>query len=179
MPRDACLLSLLLVLSSVVPAKPFLAPLSLLNHDFALKYTGNVSVRSTKEDAEESTNTPPPMDPAKRAALDGVLNKIERAYGRGSIVKLGEADSMVVASIGSGSLALDAALGGGYPKGRVVEIYGPESSGKTTLALHAIAESQALGGTAAFVDAEHALDPSYAADLGVDIDNLLVSQPDS
>jgi recombination protein RecA len=119
------------------------------------------------------------MDPAKRAALDGVLNQIERAYGRGSIVKLGDADSMKVDSIGSGALTLDAALGGGYPKGRVVEIYGPESSGKTTLALHAIAECQANGGTAAFIDAEHALDPAYAASLGINVGDLLVSQPDS
>jgi recombination protein RecA len=94
-------------------------------------------------------------------------------------MKLGDAEGMVVESIGSGALTLDAALGGGYPKGRVVEIYGPESSGKTTLALHAIAESQKNGGTAAFVDAEHALDPAYAAGLGVDIEALLVSQPDS
>jgi hypothetical protein len=101
------------------------------------------------------------MDPAKRAALDGVLNQIERSYGRGSIVKLGDAANMVVESISTGALTLDAALGGGFPKGRVVEIYGPESSGKTTLALHAIAECQKTGGTAAFVDAEHALDPIY------------------
>lgn len=101
------------------------------------------------------------MDPAKRAALDGVLNQIERSYGRGSIVKLGDADNMIVDSISTGALTLDAALGGGYPKGRVIEIYGPESSGKTTLALHAIAECQRIGGTAAFVDAEHALDPAY------------------
>jgi len=94
-------------------------------------------------------------------------------------VKLGDADDMRVECVGSGALTLDAALGGGYPRGRVVEIYGPESSGKTTLALHAIAESQKCGGTAAFIDAEHALDPLYAADLGVDIDSLLVSQPDS
>jgi recombination protein RecA len=130
-------------------------------------------------DDNELENERPTMDPAKRAALDGVLNQIERNYGRGSIVKLGDADNMKVDTIGSGSLTLDAALGGGFPKGRVVEIYGPESSGKTTLALHAIAESQKVGGTAAFVDAEHALDPAYAAKLGVDIDNLLVSQPDS
>ena len=116
---------------------------------------------------------------AKRAALEGVLQKIERSYGRGSIVKLGDADSMVVDCISSGALTLDVALGGGYPKGRVVEIYGPESSGKTTLALHAIAEAQKMGGTAAFVDAEHALDPAYAGRLGVDVDELLVSQPDS
>lgn len=118
------------------------------------------------------------MDPSKRAALDGVLNQIERSYGRGSIVKLGDADHMTVDSISTGALTLDAALGGGYPKGRVIEIYGPESSGKTTLALHAIAECQRSGGTAAFVDAEHALDPAYAMGLGVDVDNLLVSQPD-
>ena len=119
------------------------------------------------------------MNAAKKAALDGVLQQIERNYGRGSIMKLGDADAMVVDCIGTGALTLDAALGGGYPKGRVVEIYGPESSGKTTLALHAIAEAQAKGGIAAFVDAEHALDPAYAARLGVDIDALFVSQPDS
>jgi recombination protein RecA len=119
------------------------------------------------------------IDPAKKAALQGVLNQIERSYGRGSIVKLGDAAHMKVDSIGSGSLTLDAALGGGYPKGRVVEIYGPESSGKTTLALHAIAEVQRTGGIGAFVDAEHALDPAYAASLGVDVDNLFVCQPDS
>mmetsp|Transcript_42924 Transcript_42924/g.124092 ORF Transcript_42924/g.124092 Transcript_42924/m.124092 type:complete len:410 (-) Transcript_42924:218-1447(-) len=133
-----------------------------------------------KKAVEEDDGSAPKggMDPAKRAALDGVLNQIERSYGRGSIVKLGDADNMVVDSISTGALTLDAALGGGYPKGRVVEIYGPESSGKTTLALHAIAECQKSGGTAAFVDAEHALDPLYAQGLGVDVDNLLVSQPD-
>ena len=113
--------------------------------------------KSSKADEEDASR----MDPAKRAALDGVLNQIERSYGRGSIVKLGDADNMVVESISTGALTLDAALGGGYPKGRVIEIYGPESSGKTTLALHAIAECQRQGGTAAFVDAEHALDPIY------------------
>jgi len=116
---------------------------------------------------------------AKRAALEGVLQKIERSYGRGSIVKLGDASNMLVDCISSGALTLDVALGGGYPRGRVIEIYGPESSGKTTIALHAIAETQKQGGTAAFVDAEHALDPVYAAKLGIDVDNLLVSQPDS
>lgn len=133
-------------------------------------------------DSEEENNNKDKKDkinPAKKAALDGVLNQIERSYGRGSIVKLGDADNMRVESIGSGSLTLDAALGGGYPKGRVVEIYGPESSGKTTLALHAIAEAQRTGGIGAFVDAEHALDPAYAASLGVDVDNLFVCQPDS
>lgn len=116
---------------------------------------------------------------AKKGALDGVLNQIEKSYGRGSIVKLGDADSMTVDSTSTGALTLDAALGGGYPKGRVVEIYGPESSGKTTLALHAIAEAQKLGGTAAFIDAEHALDPAYADGLGVDVEGLYVCQPDS
>lgn len=115
----------------------------------------------------------------KKAALDVVLASIERSYGRGSILQLGDADSMNVETISSGALTLDVALGGGYPKGRVVEIYGPESSGKTTLALHAIASVHARGGTAAFVDAEHALDPQYAANLGVCIDQLYVSQPDS
>lgn len=100
-------------------------------------------------------------------------------YGRGSILKLGEAPSMNVATTASGSLTLDMALGGGYPKGRVVEIYGPESSGKTTLALHAVAEVQRAGGTAAFVDVEHALDPVYARNLGVNVDDVLVCQPDS
>lgn len=115
----------------------------------------------------------------KRAALQGVLNQIERNYGRGSVVRLGDASHMTVDSTPSGSLTLDVALGGGgYPKGRVVEIYGPESSGKTTLALHAIAECQKRGGLAAFVDAEHALDPVYAASVGIDVDELFVSQPD-
>ena len=120
------------------------------------------------------------IDPAKRAALDGVLNQIDRSYGRGSVVRLGDADNMRVDCISSGALTLDVALGGGgFPKGRVVEIYGPESSGKTTLALHIIAECQKSGGIAAFIDAEHALDPTYATNLGVLIDDLLVSQPDS
>lgn len=136
--------------------------------------------KATKEVADDAADdTPLPKDPAKQAALDGVLNQIDRAYGRGSVVKLGDAHSMKVDSIGSGSLTLDAAMGGGFPKGRVVEIYGPESSGKTTLALHAIAESQKIGGTAAFIDAEHALDPAYAANLGVNVEDLLVCQPDS
>mmetsp|Transcript_34179 Transcript_34179/g.58034 ORF Transcript_34179/g.58034 Transcript_34179/m.58034 type:complete len:435 (+) Transcript_34179:148-1452(+) len=131
------------------------------------------------ENADEEEDAPPAINPAKKAALDGVLSRIERNYGRGSIVTLGDADRMVVDCVGSGSMTLDAALGGGYPKGRVIEIYGPESSGKTTLALHALAEVQQSGGIAAFVDAEHALDPAYAAALGVDVDALLVSQPDS
>jgi recombination protein RecA len=112
-------------------------------------------------------------------ALGLVLTQIERNFGKGSIMRLGDASRMRVETINTGALTLDLALGGGYPKGRVVEVYGPESSGKTTLTLHAIAEVQKRGGVAAFVDAEHALDPVYAAALGVDIENLLVSQPDT
>lgn len=122
----------------------------------------------------------PSSDPSKKAALDGVLQQIERSYGRGSIIKLGDDSSALhTETLSSGSLLLDLALGGGYPRGRIIEIYGPESSGKTTLALHAIASSQSQGGTCAFVDAEHALDPSYAASLGVNVEDLYVSQPDS
>jgi recombination protein RecA len=117
-------------------------------------------------------------NPDKEKALKLVLNQIERNFGKGAIMRLGDATRMRVETISSGALTLDLALGGGLPKGRVIEIYGPESSGKTTLALHAIAEVQKNGGVAAFVDAEHALDPTYSAALGVDIDNLLVAQPD-
>ena len=113
-------------------------------------------------------------------ALDTALAQIERQFGKGSIMTLGQEDRLPVEAIPTGSIALDIALGiGGLPRGRVVEIYGPESSGKTTLAIHAIANCQALGGIAAFIDAEHAFDPEYAKKLGVDIDNLLVSQPDT
>jgi recombination protein RecA len=115
----------------------------------------------------------------KQKALNIVLNQIERSFGKGAIMRLGDATRMRVETISTGALTLDLALGGGLPKGRVIEIYGPESSGKTTVALHAIAEVQKEGGVAAFVDAEHALDPTYAAALGVDIENLLVSQPDT
>ena len=115
----------------------------------------------------------------KDKALNLVLGQIERNFGKGSIMRLGDASRMRVETISTGALTLDLALGGGYPKGRVVEVYGPESSGKTTLTLHAIAEVQRNGGVAAFVDAEHALDPVYAASLGVDVENLLVSQPDT
>ncbi len=117
----------------------------------------------------------------KNKALEAALGQIERHFGKGSIMKLGQDGKVVeVASIPSGSLGLDIALGiGGLPRGRVVEIYGPESSGKTTLALHVIAEAQKAGGTAAFVDAEHALDPVYAKKLGVDIEELIISQPDT
>jgi len=116
----------------------------------------------------------------RKAALENALRQIEKQFGKGSIMKLGEAASAQVETVSSGSLALDIALGiGGYPRGRVIEIYGPESSGKTTVALHAIAEVQKLGGQAAFIDAEHALDPKYAKNLGVEIDELLLSQPDT
>lgn len=116
----------------------------------------------------------------RKAALDQALRQIEKQFGKGSIMKLGERAESRVSTVSSGSLSLDIALGvGGYPRGRIVEVYGPESSGKTTVALHAIAEVQRNGGQAAFIDAEHALDPVYAEKLGVDIDELLLSQPDT
>ncbi len=124
-------------------------------------------------EAEASTNE------GKLKALGLAMDQITKQFGDGSIMKLGEAHKVDVELIPSGALSLDLALGGGYPKGRIIEIYGPESSGKTTLTLHAIAEVQKAGGTAAFIDAEHALDPAYAKKLGVDTDNLLVSQPDN
>ncbi len=117
---------------------------------------------------------------AKKKALEVAMSQIEKQFGKGSVMKLGECQQMNVEAIPTGALSLDVALGiGGIPKGRIIEIYGPESSGKTTLALHAIAEAQKRGGEAAFIDAEHALDPVYAKNLGVDIDNLIVSQPDT
>jgi recombination protein RecA len=120
----------------------------------------------------------PSMD--RQKALEAALAQIDRAFGKGSAMKLGSREKMEIETTSTGSLGLDIALGvGGLPRGRVIEIYGPESSGKTTLALHAIAEAQKIGGTAAFVDAEHALDPAYAKKLGVDIDELIVSQPDT
>ena len=119
------------------------------------------------------------ISPEKKKALDAIMQKIEKDHGKGAIMRLGDATNMRVETVPSGALPLDLALGGGLPKGRVIEVYGPESSGKTTLVLHAIAEVQKRGGIAAFVDAEHALDPTYAANVGVDINNLLISQPDS
>lgn len=118
-------------------------------------------------------------DDGKNKALSLAMEQITKQFGDGSIMKLGEAKKVDVELIPSGALSLDIALGGGYPKGRIIEIYGPESSGKTTLTLHAIAQVQKEGGTAAFIDAEHALDPAYAKKLGVDVENLLVSQPDN
>lgn len=125
------------------------------------------------------TNQTPAVNEGKLKALGLAMEQITKQFGDGSIMKLGEAHRANVELIPSGALSLDIALGGGYPKGRILEIYGPESSGKTTLTLHAIAEVQRSGGTAAFIDAEHALDPSYARKVGVDTDNLLVSQPDN
>ncbi len=127
--------------------------------------------KATKETATE--------DNGKKQALDLAIQQITKQFGTGSIMKLGESRKIDVELLPSGSLSLDLALGGGYPKGRIIEIYGPESSGKTTLALHAIAEIQKQGGQAAFIDAEHALDPAYAKKIGVDTDNLFISQPDN
>ena len=128
--------------------------------------------------AKSSENVVPFSD--RQKALDAALSQIDRAFGKGSAMKLGQKEAIEIEAIPTGSLGLDVALGiGGLPRGRVVEIYGPESSGKTTLTLHAIAEAQKMGGTAGFIDAEHALDPVYAKKLGVDIDELIVSQPDT
>ena len=132
----------------------------------------------TKKPAVEKTATKPSED-GRTQALNLAISQITKQFGDGSIMKLGEAKKIDVQLIPSGSLSLDLALGGGYPKGRIIEIYGPESSGKTTLTLHAIAEIQKQGGTAAFIDAEHALDPAYAKRIGVDTTNLLISQPDN
>jgi recombination protein RecA len=134
---------------------------------------------ASKSSTSSSSDTGAEKQTDKQKALTLVLSQIERNFGKGSIMRLGDATQMKVETISTGALTLDLALGGGLPKGRVIEIYGPESSGKTTVALHALAEVQKQGGVAAFVDAEHALDPTYAANLGVDIANLLVSQPDT
>lgn len=130
--------------------------------------------------SQESTKEAPKkkLDP-KEEGLSNALAEIEKSYGIGAIMKMGEVKAVNIAKTSSGSLAVDIALGGGIPKGRIIEIFGPESSGKTTMALHAIAEVQAKGGKAAFIDAEHALDIQYAKKIGVDVDNLLVSQPDN
>ncbi len=128
---------------------------------------------------EKPSNDKNSKNDAKKQALNLAIAQITKSFGDGSIMKLGDAKKIDVQLIPSGSLSLDLALGGGYPKGRIIEIYGPESSGKTTLTLHAIAEIQKQGGTAAFIDAEHALDPAYAKRIGVDTANLLISQPDN
>ncbi len=119
------------------------------------------------------------LDQDKQRAIEAALSQVEKVYGKGSIMWLGSAQKLEIETISTGSLGLDIALGGGLPKGRIIEIYGPESSGKTTIALQAIAEAQKLGGSCAFIDAEHALDPSYAKKLGVDINRLILSQPDN
>lgn len=134
---------------------------------------------AAKKATKEPIGEKPTADEGKLKALGLAMDQITKQFGDGSIMKLGEAKKVDVELLPSGALSLDLALGGGYPKGRIIEIYGPESSGKTTLTLHAIAEIQRQGGTAAFIDAEHALDPSYAKKLGVDTENLLVSQPDN
>lgn len=137
-------------------------------------------VKEVKEETKTAGVKKKQIDPNKLAALNGAMDKITKQYGKGSVMKLGDRPAMSMDVIKSGSLKIDQALGiGGYPKGRVIEIYGPESSGKTTLALHAIAEVQKAGGLAAFIDAENAIDPVYAQNLGVDIDALILSQPDS
>jgi len=136
-----------------------------------------ITETSAKNDGKKATSS---ISEEKRKALDSVFESIEKQYGKGSIMKLGDTTGVDVDVIPTGSMTLDMALGvGGVPKGRVVEIYGPESSGKTTVALHIVAEAQKRGGEAAFIDAEHALDPAYAQKLGVDIDNLIVAQPDT
>jgi recombination protein RecA len=134
-----------------------------------------------KQSEDKKTDKPaaPTVDQGKLKALGLAMEQIEKQFGNGAIMKLGESHRADVELVSSGALSLDLALGGGYPKGRIIEIYGPESSGKTTLTLHAIAEVQRNGGTAAFIDAEHALDPVYAKKLGVDTSNLLISQPDN
>ena len=138
-------------------------------------------VKPTKEKHESSVIPMNGNNKEKLQALEAAIGQIEKAFGKGSVMKLGQSDTMAdVEAVSTGSLGLDIALGiGGLPRGRIVEIYGPESSGKTTLALHAVAEAQKAGGVCAFVDAEHALDPGYARKLGVDLDELLISQPDS
>src|SRR5574338_560539 len=136
--------------------------------------------RKTPQPPQLLPSAPSPMDDARRATLDKALGDIVKRYGEGSIMRMGEAQHMTVEAIPTGSLSLDISLGvGGIPRGRITEIYGPESSGKTTICQHIVAEAQRMGGVAAFVDMEHALDPVYAARVGVDIDNLLVSQPDT
>ena len=126
-----------------------------------------------------TTSQRPTMDPEKRKVLEMALSQIEKSFGKGAIMRLGESARIAIETIPTGSLSLDVALGGGVPKGRIIEIFGPESAGKTTLALHILSEMQKTGGQAAFIDAEHALDPDYARRIGVDVDNLLISQPDS
>ena len=146
-------------------------------HDFDKEKIMALETKPAKDPAAEDKHE---LDPKRKAALDTALAQVEKSFGKGSAMRLGDQPEQNVEVIPTGSLALDMALGiGGLPKGRIVEIYGPESSGKTTLAIHAIAEAQKAGGIAAFIDAEHAFDSFYAQKLGVDVDNLLISQPDN
>ena len=138
-----------------------------------------VEAKKEEEVADKTKDKPAPASSGKIQALKLAVDQIEKQFGKGSIMTLGEAHAVNVETIPTGSIGLDLALGGGIPKGRIIEIYGPESSGKTTVCLHAVAEVQKSGGTAAFIDAEHALDPAYAKRLGVNTDQLLISQPDS
>ena len=144
---------------------------------------GGAGKAASKASVREAASNGPVgdgIDPRRKAALDSALEQVEKSFGKGSAMRLGDKPEQNVEVIPTGSLALDLALGiGGLPKGRIVEIYGPESSGKTTLALHVVANAQKNGGVAAFIDAEHALDPTYAARIGVDIDEVLISQPDT
>jgi len=141
--------------------------------------TESMAKATTDKPKVEASSEPIGATDGKTKALGLALETIEKQFGKGSIMKLGEAHAVNVETTPTGSLSLDLALGGGIPRGRIIEIYGPESSGKTTLSLHAIAEVQKAGGTAAFIDAEHALDPAYAKRIGVDVENLLLSQPDN
>ena len=141
---------------------------------------GNDMAKSRGETAVEKSKTDREIDPGKAQALDRAVSQIEKAFGKGSIMRLDDDPSIIVPGISTGSISLDIALGGrGIPRGRIIEIFGPESSGKTTLSLHVIASAQKAGGVAAFIDAEHALDPSWARRLGVNLEELLVSQPDT
>ena len=136
--------------------------------------------KADKSQGKSNTETTKKADSDRARALDAALLQIEKQFGKGAVMKLGERSEMVIDTIPTGALTLDIALGvGGVPRGRVIEIFGPESSGKTTVALHIVAEAQKGGGTAAFIDAEHALDPAYAAKIGVNIDELIISQPDT
>ncbi|HUC87062.1 MAG TPA: DNA recombination/repair protein RecA, partial [Candidatus Saccharimonadales bacterium] len=142
--------------------------------------TEAVKIKKKQDTVEEAKSSMSKDEKTARLkAVDLAVSQIEKQFGSGSIMKLGDAHRINVKTIPSGSLSLDLALGGGYPQGRILEIYGPESSGKTTLALHAVAQVQKRGGLAAFVDAEHALDPEYAGKIGVKLNDLLVSQPDT
>ena len=139
----------------------------------------NSEQKKPDNNIEQKSSSKNKESQARLRAVDLAVEQIERQFGQGSIMKLGEGMKIEVATIPTGSLSLDLALGGGIPQGRIVEIYGPESSGKTTLALHTVAEVQKKGGLAAFIDAEHALDPEYASKIGVKLDDLLISPPDT